>query len=595
VGNERSGDGETRGWDATDRVASEFEEALKRSERPSIGSALARVGPDARARLLRELVGLEIVYRRRAGESVSLVDYEASFPEIMELAPDERSELRDWIERSLQEETSSLPAQIGQYPILAELDKGGQARTFRAFHPGLKRTVVLKLARRPAEPGTTDRIESEGRTLASLRHPHLVAIHDKNVHAGYVYLVLEDVSGSTLEQCVKDRTVDSMWSARIVAAIARAVHVAHEHGVTHQDLNPRNVLIDTAGEPRVIDFGVAWHRPWWVEGVDDSSIGGTLHYLAPEQAWGHVDRIGRTTDVFGLGGILYYLLTGKKLYPGENLHAVLQLAREARFDRAALEAPGIRAVLRRICLKALALEPRDRYATAADLAQALERFAAPRRWRYPALLVALFALTFALAWGIQAYRRAETPGAERPAPHALEVRIWRPETRFLPLLRALPIRSGDEVQLCCRVKKGQGVSLFLFNPAGRMQFLRAIPPSASERDAVYPEPEKTQELSGPAGTELILAVGGSAAPTPEEVQRLWEDDGGAGALPELSPATIARLTGSGVYLEGEQVRDLGAIRDRSDPQERLRERLDDFRKRLAPKWAVVEGVAFAHK
>src|SRR5207247_2225298 len=105
-------------WDWADRVATEFEDALNRGEKPSIRRELERVSPDARARLLTELVGFEIVHRRRAGEAVGLTDYEPDFPELGALAEADRAELLDWIERSLQNDTSPGPARIGRYPIL---------------------------------------------------------------------------------------------------------------------------------------------------------------------------------------------------------------------------------------------------------------------------------------------------------------------------------------------------------------------------------------------------------------------------------------------------------------------------------------------
>ncbi len=200
-----------------------------------------------------------------------------------------------------------------------------------------------------------------------------------------------------------------------MAAIARAVHLAHEQGITHQDLNPRNVLIDREGQPRVIDFGMAWSRPWWGETSDPEQIGGTPRYLAPEQALGQSDRIGRATDVFGLGAILFYLLTDAPLYSGENVLATLDQAREVAFDRTLLNRPGIPPRLRAICMKALAEEPGGRFTSAADLAEALERFLKPRRLGYRAMLAAVFVLAFGLAWGIRSRHPAETtpPGANR--------------------------------------------------------------------------------------------------------------------------------------------------------------------------------------
>ena len=501
----------------------------------------------------------------------------------------------DRIVRSSRDDASSSPPRIGRYPIVAELGQGGQARTFRAVHPGFQATVVLKLAHRPADPEVLDRITSEGRLLANLPpHPNLLKIHDVDLHEGRVFLVLEDVPGLTLEESVKDRPLDVQGAARAVAATARAVHFAHEQGITHLDLNPRNVLIDREGQPRVIDFGMAWSRPWWIEGDGPRFIGGTPRYLSPEQACGQSDRIGRATDVFGLGGILYFLLTNTPLYSGEDRLAVLQRAREARFDRQSLERPGIPPRLREICLKALAEDPSDRYRTAAELAEALERFDAPRHVRYRSMLAAVFMVAFGLAWVIGSRQAGETPLPEGARQTALEIRIWRPETGFQPLPKALPLRSGDEIQVRCRVPKGQAVSMYFINTLGRVRLLKHHPAAAADREITYPEVGQTRVLEGQPGTEMILAWGGSE---PDDVQRSWDDLAGGDPWPRLPPTTVVRLTADRVDIGGGRDRDLGETRDRADPEERIRNRLDDLRKRLTltRRSAFFEGLAFAHE
>ncbi len=200
----------SRTWDWGDRVATEFEEALKRCERPSIHAELERVKPEDRPRLLTELVGLEIVYRLRAGENVSLAEYEPIMSEFSAITPADRAHLLDGIEKSSRNDKAPSLPQIGRYTIVATLDKGGQAQTFRAMHPGFQSTVVLKLAHRLADPGMLDRITHEGRLLAALPpHRHLVRVYDVDLHEGRVFLVLEDVPGSTLEQYAKDRPLDA--------------------------------------------------------------------------------------------------------------------------------------------------------------------------------------------------------------------------------------------------------------------------------------------------------------------------------------------------------------------------------------------------
>jgi serine/threonine protein kinase len=420
-----------------------------------------------------------------------------------------------WIDQPMPDDAASGPARIGRYTIVAPLGEGGQAETFRAVHPGFQSTVVLKIAKHPADPGMLDRIALEGRLLASLpQHRHLVRVHDVDFHEGRVFLVLEDVPGTTLKEYVKDRPLDARWIAQVVAAIARAVHLAHEQGIIHQDLNPKNVLIDREGQPRVIDFGVAWYRPWWSERDDPTQLGGTLSYFAPEQASGQVERIGRATDVFGLGGILFFLLTGSPPYTGDDVTSLLTQAREANFDRSLLDRPEIPPRLREICLKALAREPRDRFATAADLAQALEEFLAPRRWRYLAILATLFLLSFGLMWVMSVGRPAQKA--------SLHVRVWRRDTQYQTLLQALPVRTGDELQVRFRAPTGLHLALFSINGRGRLYPAPAVSTSARGDRAGLPGPRPDAK---PTATGRH---GGSALVRP--VRQCGERGGIAGGL-----------------------------------------------------------------
>src|SRR5262249_36951724 len=162
-------------------------------------------------------------------------------------------------------------------------------------------------------------------------------------------------------------------AAALVARAARAVAAAHRRGVTHQDLKPRNILVDEARQPRVIDFGLARLRhAWRDEHVPDGLVSGTIAYLSPEQARGGNSRAGPRTDVFALGAVLYYLLVGRAPFAGDGFDDSLARARQGAFDRGALRRPGVPRRLEAICLRAMAAEPEGRYATADELAADLE-------------------------------------------------------------------------------------------------------------------------------------------------------------------------------------------------------------------------------
>ena len=435
-----------------------------------------------------------------------------------------------------------------------------------------------------------DRIAREGRLLASLpQHRNLVRVHDVDFYDGRVYLVLEDVPGTTLEQYAKNRPLDARWAAQVVASIARAVHVAHQRGIVHQDLKPNNVLIDPDGQPRVIDFGVAWYHPWWTEQDDASQLGGTPNCISPEQASGQVESIGPATDVFGLGAILYFLLTKSSLYPGKQVAPVLQQACDANFDRSLLDRPEIPPRLREICLKALAKEPGDRFTTAADFAQALESFLAPRRWRYRAILASCFLLAASVPLVLTHIQKPPP----KPAEPELQVRIWRPSTKYQTLLQALPVHTGDELQVRFQAPPGLHLALFSINGQGRLSLLQQYPPQETAAELVYPGPDQTRSLKPPEGTETLLLCGRPESPLSEaELQAAW---GESGVWPVLdTPRRLLRLKRDDVREEGERSRDLGATntRPRSDT---VAGRLDIFRERLKQRFPFFEGLAFTHQ
>jgi hypothetical protein len=129
---------------------------------------------------------------------------------------------------------------------------------------------------------------------------------------------------------------------------------------------------------------------------------------------------------------------------------------------------------------------------------------------------------------------------------------------------------------------------------GKLSLLKQYPATDEDREIFYPEMGKTRVLQGQAGTEMILALGGSDGLTPEEVQRLWDGEAKEPAWPSLSQTMVVRLSADRVEIEGERNRDLGETRDRADPQEKIRQRLDDLRKRLKQKCVFFEGLAFGH-
>jgi predicted Ser/Thr protein kinase len=308
---------------------------------------------------------------------------------------------------------------IGRYLVVELLGEGGQGQVFRVIHPELGKEFVLKLARRglAVDPAGRERLLREARLLAECAHPNLVKVVDLDFHDGRPFVVMEHVYGLNLEQHAEQRQPGPRAIARLVAELARGVDYIHARGIVHQDIKPKNVLIDEANRPKLIDFGLARLRHAWTEDAIGAT-GGTSSYMSPEQALGREDQIGPWTDVFGLGGVLYYLLTGRPVYQGTGGWAALRQASQAEQVPPRQVNPKVSRGLERICLKALAPDPQRRYREAGELERALRRFRR-RPWMVAvaAAVLGLAALAFFIA-------PAATPSIA-PRVLSLEVKHFR--------------------------------------------------------------------------------------------------------------------------------------------------------------------------
>jgi eukaryotic-like serine/threonine-protein kinase len=247
-----------------------------------------------------------------------------------------------------------------KYTLLEELARGGMGTIYRARDTALHRDVAIKVLTLPElSPRDAERLLLEARILARLEHPGIVPVHDLGaLPDGREYYVMKLVRGRTLDDATA--AVPLRERLRIVEHLCQTMAFAHARGVLHRDLKPANVMIGEFGEIVVMDWGVA--RTADLEECHGTILG-TPGYMAPEQAAGRLDEIDERTDVFGLGGILFFLLTGEA--PPEGA------AGAKRGDR-----PG-RAIpkpLRAVCRRALAPQPADRYPSVMELSRDLVRF-----------------------------------------------------------------------------------------------------------------------------------------------------------------------------------------------------------------------------
>src|SRR5262245_22476388 len=267
-----------------------------------------------------------------------------------------------------------LPALAG-YEVQALLGRGGMGAVYRARHVSLNREVAIKLMLTGAyaDRQRLTRFLREAETIAGLQHPNIVQVYEAGNLDGVPYFTMEFVEGGSLAQQLVGvpRPVDS--AATMAATLARAVHLAHQCGVVHRDPKPGNVLLTADGTPKIGDFGLAQRLGG--SALTESGVRlGTPSYMAPEQALGQASASGPAVDVYGLGAILYEMLTGRPPFKAETAAET-----ERQLIAQELVAPGrlhakVPRDLETICLKCLQKEPQRRYATAAELAEDLERF-----------------------------------------------------------------------------------------------------------------------------------------------------------------------------------------------------------------------------
>jgi CHASE1-domain containing sensor protein len=305
------------------------------------------------------------------------------------LVPDpERGPLRETPHSSGQVrlESPGFPERIGEFILLRPLARGGMGMVYLAHDPRLKRLVALKMLRggEGAKPEELARLRAEAEAVARLRHPNIVQIYEIGQQDGLPFLVLEYINGGSLSQRLGGQPIPAIEAVRLLLSLSRAMGHAHQLGIIHRDLKPGNVLLqqDNADglnpplarmTPKITDFGLA-KVPGHLGQTQSGMILGTLYYMAPEQAAGQPELYGPPMDVYALGVILYEMLTTRLPFNGTDPMAMLDRIRwQAPIPPSRCQ-PDIPRDLETICLKCLRKEPVERYATANELAEDLQRF-----------------------------------------------------------------------------------------------------------------------------------------------------------------------------------------------------------------------------
>lgn len=279
---------------------------------------------------------------------------------------------------ALEEELARSTPRIGKYQIEKTLGFHGQATVFKAFDPDLDRIVALKLYRQPLTDQTRQQVIVEGRALAKIESPFVARCHNVDSVSGVPLLVMEWVDGQTLSEYVAENELCYRQIRRIFGQIATGLQAVHQCQLLHRDIKPENILISHDGIPKIIDFGLASSNTG-----TEKSIAGTFAYMSPEQAVGDPAKIDQRSDLFGLGAVLFFMLTGRPPHEAASKEEIREQAMSAQIDfRSRLNRNTPRS-LTQICLTCLAWKPEDRFR---DVGQVLSKLRQQRMLRSASLL-----------------------------------------------------------------------------------------------------------------------------------------------------------------------------------------------------------------
>jgi Tol biopolymer transport system component/aminoglycoside phosphotransferase (APT) family kinase protein len=358
-------------------------------------------------------------------------------------------------------------SRLGAYELLSPLGSGGMGEVYRARDTRLGREVAIKVL--PAEVSGDERRRHrflhEARTLSSLNHPHIVAIHEIDSDGDVDFMVMELVRGTTLDRLMPARGLSHADLLRIAVPLADALTAAHDRGIIHRDLKPANVMVADDGVVKLLDFGVAR-----MTDTDDDPqpqtatdlqrlalsapgrIAGTVAYMSPEQATGA--RLDARTDVFSFGALLYEMATGVRAFKGSSAAETLAAIVEAPPTPPKLIVASVPRRLERLILRCLRKEPERRYQRMLDVQLELQDLkeeyesAAPLSWttlrrRQP--LVAAVALSTALLAG------------------AAGSQYWARDGATSPPLRVIPLTAMDGSEMAPTLSPGGDQVAFAWN------------------------------------------------------------------------------------------------------------------------------------
>lgn len=424
---------------------------------------------------------------------------------------------------------------LGGYEIEGELGRGGMGVVYLARQIELNRPVALKMLTGHYGPGELQRFLEEAETAAALNHPNIAHIYEVGEQDGAPFFSMEYVKAGSLADALRKELPTPRDAALLLMRVARALHFAHQNGIVHRDMKPGNILIDHDGLPKITDFGIAKRLHADSKLTRTGDVIGTPTYMAPEQAKGNSRHVGPAADIYSLGAILYEMLTGRPPFLPEDSETPITV-RVLTEDPVspAWHRPGIPRDLETICMKCLEKEPRNRYASAAALAEDLQRFlddesilARPPstigksiKWvrRHPwkfvtavsALLLAAVGITWLVQWEL--YKRPrmeyatqiawvngrleaiETVNQEQASRRAAYLRLTR-AGRKGPITKAEVLNARGYPAELRRIFNSEMIPIYIEGLAGAQPYTEKLPETTSVEFS-YDNDGNTLEATG---------------------------------------------------------------------------------------------------
>ncbi len=371
-------------------ICDAFETEIRRRSEPAIEEFLAKGLESDRSELLLELLKLDREYRVASGKVLPLADYFARFPNdksclCTAFMEPETVAFNSVIPSIPKKFSRELPRRLGQCELLEVLGQGGMGVVYRAVQYAGKtpiREVALKLVRTDEWFGVEStnsnmllaRFREETRFAAQLKHDNIIRVYDVGQIEGLDYFSMELIDGTDLASALKSQKLSFFKIAEMIVAVAQAIAFAHAKGIVHRDLKPSNILLDSQLKPYIADFGLAKSTSENSDLTQTGQVLGTAGYMAPEQAAGDYKNVGTSADIYGLGGLLYFCLTGQAPFASENVLDALVKVLETEPNPPRSLDKQIPRSLELICMRCLEKKPKERYTDAKEVAEDLERF-----------------------------------------------------------------------------------------------------------------------------------------------------------------------------------------------------------------------------